>query len=344
MSNKRWLYWTLQILGWGMVMSITLLIQYLENGSIPSKKSIAEVFLFLIIVISSTHLYRSVVLKLKWLDKKLNQLIPRILTGSFVLSIVLLLMNMAVDWGFGEEPYTDADILRGIFSLFVFSLIWNVIYFAYHFFDKSRKQEVKTLQLESTQKESELLNLKNQLKPHFMFNAMNSIRALVDDDPELAKRSITQLSNLLRNTLQFGKKKLITLKEELQIVNDYLALEKIRFEERLTYEEHIDDNLLQSQLPPLLIQTLIENAIKHGVSKKTEGGEVSLNIYQDDSHVHIRIFNVGEYNPSNGTNSGIGLENARKRLQIIYGNQAEFSIANHDNKVLTEVKIPLTSI
>jgi len=175
-----------------------------------------------------------------------------------------------------------------------------------------------------------------------MFNAMNSIRALVDDDPELAKKSITQLSNLLRNTLQFGKRELITLKEELQIVNDYLALEKIRFEERLNCSQEIDDTLLSSTLPPLLIQTLIENAIKHGISKKTEGGNVTLVISQEGDQMVINITNVGEYNPSNGTNSGIGLDNAKKRLQILYGSKAGFSIGNHHGAVLTQVRIPLT--
>lgn len=341
MSDKKWLYWTLQLVGWGSVLSLGLLGEYLSSGFV-SLTTLKQVLIFLVVAITVTHLYRVIIIKLNWLDKHLNRLVPRVLISSLLLSVILLLFNMAIDWGFGEKPYTFEDVLNGIISLFIFTLLWSVFYFAFHFFDKSRKQEVKTLQLESTQKESELLNLKNQLKPHFMFNAMNSIRALVDDDPELAKKSITQLSNLLRNTLHLGSKKLIPLKEELQIVNDYLALEKIRFEERLMYSQEIDETLLQNTIPPLLIQTLVENAIKHGVSKKTEGGEVSLNVFKDETHLFINIFNVGEYNPSNGTNSGIGLDNAKKRLQIIYGDQAEFHIGNHDGRVLTEVKIPLT--
>lgn len=341
MSNKKWLYWTLQFLGWGSVLSLGLLGEYLQNGSIKLI-TLEQVVIFLVIAVFTTHLYRNTIIKLNWLDQKLEKLVPRILLGSLSLSIVLLVLNILVDWGFGDTPELDTKILNGIISLFIFTLLWSVFYFAFHFFDKSRKQEVKTLQLETTQKESELINLKNQLKPHFMFNAMNSIRALVDDDPELAKKSITQLSNLLRNTLHLGAKKLISLKEELQIVNDYLALEKIRFEERLMYTQEIDETLLQNSVPPLLIQTLVENAIKHGVSKKTEGGEVSLRIFKDGTNLYINIYNVGEYNPSNGTNSGIGLDNAKQRLNIIYGDQAEFHIGNYEGKVLTEVKIPLT--
>ncbi|MCB9195405.1 MAG: histidine kinase [Flavobacteriales bacterium] len=341
MTNKKWIYWTLQIFGWGSVLSISLIIQYLETGKMPPSKNFGESFAFLLLIILSTHLYRLTIIRLKWLDKKLNQVVPFIILGSLVLAAILLTMNMAVDMSFGEKPYTGADILNGLFSLFVFSMIWSVFYFSFHFFDKSRKQEVKNLQLESTQKETELMNLKNQLKPHFMFNAMNSIRALVDEDPVLAKQSITQLSNLLRNTLQFGQKKLITLKEEMQIVNDYLALEKIRFEERLDYQQEIDEGLLQQMLPPLIIQTLIENAIKHGVSKKTEGGLVSLKIYKEEFLIKIEIRNVGKYDPSATTNSGIGLENAKKRLQILYGVNADFSIENEQDHVLTCISVPL---
>jgi LytS/YehU family sensor histidine kinase len=290
-----------------------------------------------------SHLYRTIILKRKWLNLAIDKTVLVVLISSVFFSLALIGVNQLVNNIFDEQELTVQAFLAGFVVYFVITIIWNVIYFAYHFFDKSRKQEVKTLQLESTQKESELLNLKNQLKPHFMFNAMNSIRALVDDDPELAKQSITQLSNLLRNTLQFGKKKLITLKEELQIVNDYLALEKIRFEERLEYQQNVDDTLLQTALPPLLIQTLVENAIKHGISKKTEGGIVSLAITKAEDGMLIHIKNVGEYNPSNGTNSGIGLDNAKKRLQIIYGSKAEFSIGNHEGKVLTRVKIPLST-
>lgn len=345
MTNKKWLYWILQIFGWGAVLSMSLIIQYLETGKTPPSRSFGESISFLVLVILITHLYRIIIIRVNWLDKKLNQLIPLILLGSLCLSAVLLFTNLMVDWSFGERPFQaenlGANILNGLFSLFVFCLIWSVFYFAFHYFDKSRKQEVKNLQLESSQKETELMNLKNQLKPHFMFNAMNSIRALVDEDPVLAKQSITQLSNLLRNTLQFGQRKLITLKEEMQIVNDYLALEKIRFEERLDYQQEIDPTLLQQTLPPLLIQTLIENAIKHGISKKTEGGLVSLKGYNTDGFFVFEIRNIGHYDPKQTTNSGIGLENAKKRLQILYGNHAEFSIQNEDSVVLTRVKIPL---
>ncbi|CAG5087039.1 sensor histidine kinase [Parvicella tangerina] len=342
MSSKKLLYWVFQVLGWSSFFSLVIIGNYLEKGFVQSS-ALQQAFIMFSAAVILTHLHRTLIIKGKWLNLDITKTVYVILLGSALLSLLLIGVNQAVNLIYGEANLTFQTFLAVFIIYFVINLIWNVIYFTYHFFDKSRKQEMKTLQLESTRNESELLNLKNQLKPHFMFNAMNSIRALVDDDPDLAKQSITQLSNLLRNTLQFGKKKLITLKEELQIVNDYLALEKIRFEERLAYKQEIDDSILHTTLPPLLIQTLVENAIKHGISKKAAGGEVSLKVSTVGSSLHIEIRNVGEYNPSAGTNSGIGLDNAKKRLEIIYGKQAEFSIGNDQGTVLTEVKIPMVN-
>lgn len=329
-------------MGWSSFFSLVIIGNYLENGYVqPAALQQALIMLFSAVLL--THLHRTLIINGKWLNLDITKTVYVILLGSGLLSLLLIGINQLVNMIYDESGLTIQAFLAVFIVYFVVNLIWNVIYFAYHFFDKSRKQEMKTLQLESTRNESELLNLKNQLKPHFMFNAMNSIRALVDDDPVLAKQSITQLSNLLRNTLQFGKKKLITLKEELQIVNDYLALEKIRFEERLEYQQDVDESLLNTTLPPLLIQTLVENAIKHGISKKTEGGEVSLHIFRNEDSLQIDIRNVGEYNPDAVTNSGIGLENAKKRLEIIYGDKASFSIGNDNGMVLTRVQIPVVN-
>ena len=274
------------MIGWAAFFSLSILGDYLEDGEVyPS--TIQQMLIMLTSAVLITNGYRYIIVKRNWLNLSIDRTVYLVLLSSIVLSLAFIGVNQAVDLIYNEPRLTFQTFLAVYIVYYILCIIWNVIYFAYHFFEKSRKQEMKTLQLESSQKESELLNLKNQLNPHFMFNAMNSIRALVDDDPDLAKKSITQLSNLLRNTLQFGKRELISLKEELKIVNDYLALEKIRFEERLNYQQQIDESLLQATLPPLLIQTLIENAIKHGVSKKTAGGLVSLDVVKENLHLII---------------------------------------------------------
>src|SRR5690606_38237133 len=125
---------------------------------------------------------------------------------------------------------------------------------------------------QAVKNEIELNRLISQLNPHFVFNSMNSIRALIDEDPKLAKQAVTELSNVLRNFLLMGKKTMVAFSEELKMVKDYLSLEKIRFEEKLQIIIKVDDDCMNFLVPPLMIQTLVENGIKHGTSKLPEGG------------------------------------------------------------------------
>jgi two-component system LytT family sensor kinase len=188
-----------------------------------------------------------------------------------------------------------------------------------------------------------LNNLKSQLNPHFIFNALNSIRALVDENPLKSKEAINQLSNILRNSLVTEKRGLTSFDEELKIVKDYLGLESIRFEERLQTEFDIDRESNQFLVPPLMIQTLVENGIKHGISKLTEGGIIQLKTRVDNDYLKIYIRNSGKFNLNGSTqnSNGLGLENTRQRLRLIYGDEASFRIlTENDNFVLTEIIIP----
>jgi LytS/YehU family sensor histidine kinase len=196
--------------------------------------------------------------------------------------------------------------------------------------------------MQGSLKEAELNKLKSQLNPHFMFNAMNSIRALIDENPQKAKEAVTQLSNILRQTLTLEKNKLISFNDEMTLVKDYLSLEKIRFEERLNFELHIDEASSQYKIPPMLLQTLVENAIKHGISKLTEGGIVIITTKQiENKKLQIEISNTGSYNPDENPLSGYGLENTRNRLAFVFADDASFLIANENDMVKTQIVIPL---
>jgi LytS/YehU family sensor histidine kinase len=188
----------------------------------------------------------------------------------------------------------------------------------------------------------ELNNLKSQLNPHFIFNALNSIRALVDENPLKSKQAINQLSNILRSSLASDKKGLTKFEDELKIVKDYLGLESIRFEERLKAEFDIHPDSEKFLVPPLMIQTLVENGIKHGISRLTQGGVIQLKTIVENHHLKIRIRNSGRLiNGERSGKSGIGLKNTVQRLKLIYGEQASFRIVNEkDNFVLTEIVIP----
>ena len=194
--------------------------------------------------------------------------------------------------------------------------------------------------------EIELNNLRSQLNPHFIFNALNSIRALVDENPGKSKQAINQLSNILRTSLTPDKKGLTRFEDELKIVKDYLGLESMRFEERLKTEFDITPESSQYLVPPLMIQTLVENGIKHGISKLKEGGVIQVRTMIQNGDLVIQIRNSGRL--VNGTkrgHDGLGIKNTIQRLKLIYGDKSAFRIVDEKNNfVLTELIIPQQTI
>jgi len=220
----------------------------------------------------------------------------------------------------------------------VFYILWAAIYFIFHYFERVNA----SLKYDAIIYEIELNKLKSQLNPHFIFNALNSIRALVDEDPRKSKRAITQLSNILRNSLIMNKRKLIDFTDEMKTVRDYLDLEVIRMEERLKIDIDISPEAESYQIPPLMIQTLVENGIKHGVATLTNGGEIALKAWEEEDRLKIQIRNSGQYvNGADVISSGYGIENTQQRLNLIFGKSASFKIGNENkDTVLTEIVIP----
>ncbi|HEY8387559.1 MAG TPA: histidine kinase, partial [Parasegetibacter sp.] len=217
---------------------------------------------------------------------------------------------------------------------------WLLIYYFYHYISKIRKQEIDTLKLEALVKALELKTIKSHINPHFIFNALNSIRALIDENPQRARNAITELSNILRSSMKAEKMETVSLAKELDIVKDYLALEYIRFEDRLKVEYEIDSDTLQLPVPPMMLQTLVENAIKHGISKRRDGGTISIKSeFADNSH-QIIIRNTGRLNGEIKTD-GFGLMSTHNRLSLLFGDKASFNIREiNGDTVEAKVIIP----
>ena len=192
--------------------------------------------------------------------------------------------------------------------------------------------------LEKVVKEMELRTIKSHINPHFIFNSLNSIRALVDENPDRARKAITELSNILRSSLQVEKVETVTLKNELDIVKDYLAIEQMRFEERLKIELEIDDKMLIHLVPPMMLQTLVENAIKHGISKRVNGGLVKIIAKEKGHQFEIIVQNTG--NLIGNYKDGFGFKSTRDRLKILYGDNAYFSV-QEITRDMVEAKVVL---
>lgn len=336
----------LQIGGW-LSFALVQIVGFVLLGDQDVNKNqvifwLVEAGLFLIL----THYFRILIIRWGWLALGMARLIPRMLLAIFLLSIVLYFARLVVSMPLGIYNPTVALRLTNILGLsFVYAgilFVWSVLYFIYHYFE----QYNISLKHEAAIHEIELNNLKSQLNPHFIFNALNSIRALVDENPVKSKNSITQLSNILRNSLASDKKRLTKFESELRTVKDYLGLESIRFEERLNTKFEIHPDSYEYKVPPLMLQTLVENGVKHGISKLKEGGIIKLSTHIENEALVIKIQNSGQLKNinikmSSSDKGGLGLKNTIKRLNLIYGGQATFNIYNESsNTVVTELKLP----
>ncbi len=338
--TKRSFYWVLQIIGWSTYAAISIFFLFLADNL--AVLNIASIILWAIWFLFSTHLFRSYIKKNNWLKISLKGLLPRILLATFLLSISNYIFNVITLIAFDlinyANDFSPLLILTNVFAIMVFYFLWTLVYLIYHYVDNYNK----SLKYEAAINEIELNKLKSQLNPHFIFNALNSIRALVDEDPIKSKKAITQLSSILRSSLILNKNKLTDFNDELETVKDYLELESIRLEERLKTQFEIEVGSDKFKVPPLMIQTLVENGIKHGISHLKEGGKLSIQTKVIDSKLHIIIKNSGHYiNGKHKKSKGFGIDNTIQRLNLIYGDHASFNIQNDkNNTVLTEVIIP----
>ncbi len=226
-----------------------------------------------------------------------------------------------------------------IFTFLLISL-WLLLYMVWHYLERNQKDEIDKISLEKTVKELELKTIKSHINPHFIFNALNSIRALVDENPQRARTSITELSNILRSSMQVEKMETVPLEKELSIVKDYLALEFMRFEERLHVDMDIDPDTLDQPVPPMMLQTLVENAIKHGISRKINGGFVKIISKFTDDLFELIVINNGPPDEVLGE-EGFGIKSTRDRIRYLYQGKAEFNISRiRENEIQVTVTMP----
>jgi LytS/YehU family sensor histidine kinase len=259
-----------------------------------------------------------------------SSLYSLVITGSFIL--FSLAETEGIDF---LSRLTINTLNSGIFII-----PWILIYYFFHYIERNRQQQMDTLKLSSMVKELELKTLKAHINPHFIFNALNSIRALIDENPARARKAITELSNMLRSGLQTDKLEFIPFERELNTVKDYLALEHIRFEDRLRIEYSIAENTLAQPVPPMMLQTLVENAIKHGIGKRVQGGQINI-ISRNEVGVHeLIVQNSGILIPSR--DEGFGLVSTQNRLQLLFGGKASLSIRQSEpDTVEAKLSLPI---
>lgn len=340
-------YWLCQISGWSTYIIIYTFF-YLTLHTEDQPNFFKVLFLDVLIGIFITHLMRLFIqhqgLLLKEIQRQILLMFLTTLVASFFCGFLGVVLEQRLD--LMPERLRNLSIfnltIRATFGSFLFLIIWNLIYFTYHYVLKSQQEMLDKVKLQSLVKELELKTIKAHINPHFIFNALNSIKALVDENPVRARQAIIELSNLLRSSLQAEKVEAAPLERELDIVKNYLALEHIRFEHRLVVEFDIDEDTLGQHLPPMMLQTLVENAIKHGISKLPQGGVVHISSDFIGDHHELVVKNTGHLNGSYNPN-GFGISSTLSRLSLMYGDKAHFEIKNNaeNNMVIATIIMPV---
>jgi two-component system LytT family sensor kinase len=324
-------YWLCQFVGWSAFILVYIFF-YLTLRTRETEFFYHVLVAEAVIGFLVTHVMRYFIQHYKYVDKPVNEQVFYI----FFISILFALIYATIGATMEQVVRIEAErqksltlfnkIMRASMGCFTFILIWNLIYFAYHYILRTRQAQLDKIRLESLVKELELKTIKSHINPHFIFNALNSIRALIDENPNRARNAITELSNILRSSMQAEKVETVPFEKELNIVKDYLALEYIRFEDRLRIEYQIDEDTLDQPVPPMMLQMLVENAIKHGIGKQISGGVVRvISDFKENFHEMI-VLNTGYLNGHIQEGDGFGLFSTKNRLQLLFGEKANFEI------------------
>lgn len=326
-------FWIANILGW---LSFYILNSFFQTNYFQNNydaffySAIISVFGFTISVF-----HRWVLIQIIFKKK----FIPTVLF-SFVIMLFMSFIEVVITSAINDSIYNnyslDFDSLVGNWlnsSLILF--IWTLIYISYVYFEKQRKLAVEKLELALELKEAELTNLKNQLSPHFLFNAINNIRSLILINPEKARSALMDVSDLLRYALNYQKNNYVSVEEELEIVNSYIELNKIHLRDNVEFILNVDKSILHFKIPPMSIQLLLENAIKHGEIKNKS--KVKINIEKKQNNIEIEVVNPGKF--KHNKNEGIGLKNLEQRLKSMYKERVTFSIFEKNNYVFAQIKI-----
>jgi two-component system sensor histidine kinase AlgZ len=339
-TKSQQLYWILQAAGWG-VYTLIRVIGAATVLALPWGKSALELAIFGGAGLAISHWLRDFARRHKWAALSIPKLATRIVVAGFIVGTPLGIMTQISDVSALQDPgpvlkeYVPAlsagmtvtiQTLLQIANWAVLYVIWLAIYFAAVGLREYRTVRLKQSELSRALHVAELRVLKSQLNPHFLFNALNTVRSLIADNPARAQSAVTRLANTLRYTLSSRQDELVTLSQELDIVADYLELESMRFEDRLRIERDVRADAASVYIPVMLLQTLVENAIKHGIAELPSGGLLRISAVLENKMLNVEIENPRPPAPSAATGEGVGLRNARDRLRLLFGSRATLDL------------------
>jgi two-component system, LytTR family, sensor kinase len=333
-------FWTLQIGGWLVyavaiyITFITVTTNYLGLFYIKTFRAVVGFFLTTVL----WQIYRRLVNRLS---------LGKIVVIALVLSLIFGFLWALIEEGFIWLRTADYNFYNNLARFPKVALDyamtvagWSGVYFLIKYWQKWQVERENVLQATFLADKAQLEVLRYQLNPHFLFNALNSIRASVDEDKTRAKQMITQLSEFLRHSLLSAEKREIPLREELEAVQNYLAIEKIRFEEKLEVDYAIEKRAEDFAVPCLLLNPLVENAIKHGLQTSPKPLKIKISAEVMDDKLVLEVANTGRLdNPHESNGTKIGLKNVRERLEKLYGRNGSFELKQDNGLVKARIEI-----
>lgn len=338
------LFWLLQLGGWTLFTLLNLAArQYFVHFHIS--ELINSLVLGCCLILSTSLLRKYYQRKLK--SKNMFADFLPMFIGSVSAGLVTMLLFALIIVPNQEtifqshNPQLFQQILLGSPMVMFLILAWSALYAMFKKQQQLKHSEREQIVLAQSLKVAKLDVLLSQINPHFIFNAINNIRALILEDSTRARDMLANLSEVMRYTMQIDKEKVIPFSDEIEVVKQYIALNKLQFEEKLQVRYDLSPETLNLSLPPMILQLLIENAIKHGIGKLKHGGEIVITSKLLDSHWQITVVNSGTLIPQNTNNPGVGVNNIKQRLSLVYGDQSSFTLNAINSEVIASITLPL---
>jgi two-component system sensor histidine kinase AlgZ len=354
-------YWLCQLLGWGLQAYAHAHTALMTGVGTYPPRIVIEIVSLNAIALVCTHLLRGYMKRHGWQTLGVGALLPRILAAGILcgvpIGVIMRFTSVATLWG-GSSPeykqalaavaneagdwliYADPLILTTV-NWSAMIVVWLALYFGVTSLRDRRLAALRQSELAHALKAAELRLLKSQLNPHFLFNSLNSVRALIADDPSGAQKAVTQLARTLRYTLTAGQEEVVSLERELEIVADYLELESLRLGERLHVERTIAGEARGAHIPVMMLQTVVENAIKHGIAELPQGGVLRISAEMRDRSLLIEVENPRPVTPWRPQSEGIGLRNSIERLRLLFGADAALDLdLTRPEVALARIRIP----
>jgi len=343
-SNRDVLFWSLHAAGWagyGLTQYFGALVYGEQSSDYGRAFAVAAVAGF-ILSAPMRYIYRRL-----WgrpvRERILGVLITCYVTGLALRGVINLSYRAFVepDW----QPRSLFEVFGGTLSTTYLLVCWSVLYFGIKFYESQRQQEEAMLKAVALAQEAQLKMLRYQLNPHFLFNTLNAISTLIlDNQNKKANQAVTRLSEFLRYTLDQDPMKKVTLRQEIEALNLYLGTERLRFGERLRLEYAIEEQAYEALVPSLLLQPLLENALKYAVSAREHGGLVRIEGRVREGLLELAVIDDGpglrEGAPAT-ERRGVGLRNTRERLAVLYGESCRFAVLNCHPGLRIDMGLPL---